>query len=166
MDPISRRQILAATAAAFRHGILVKGSIAIERFSAVQTMIFDKTGTLTMGEPQVEKIESFSKSHSEDDILALAAMLEDRVGGVERLGGGAALVRVGTGADELAHIVGGHVNRDAREAWALPSLSLLVSLDLLAGLEINGRIEALDGAGDRRTRRQTARHGNRERERG
>ncbi len=36
-----------------RHGILLKGSESISRFSQVDTMLFDKTGTLTIGNPQV-----------------------------------------------------------------------------------------------------------------
>lgn len=74
--------ILAGTAAAFRHGILVKGSLALERFASVNTMIFDKTGTLTMGEPHVVGIETFSPKHREEDILRLAAMIEKRSGHV------------------------------------------------------------------------------------
>lgn len=72
--------ILAGTAAAFRYGILIKGSISLERFSSVDTLIFDKTGTLTIGEPQVIKIESLHDSYSEQDILMLAAMMEKRSG--------------------------------------------------------------------------------------
>lgn len=74
--------ILAGTAAAFRHGILVKGSLALERFAHVDTIIFDKTGTLTMGEMNVVGVESFSTHHSENDILGLAAMIEKRSGHV------------------------------------------------------------------------------------
>lgn len=36
-----------------RHGILLKGSDVITRFSRVDTILFDKTGTLTIGNPQV-----------------------------------------------------------------------------------------------------------------
>jgi len=61
---------------------LVKGSLALERFASVDTMIFDKTGTLTMGEPRVVGIETFSKSHSLEDILRLAAIIEKRSGHV------------------------------------------------------------------------------------
>lgn len=74
--------ILAATAAALRSGILIKGSIALERFASVDTLIFDKTGTLTIGEPQIIKIESLNDSYSSDDILRLAAMMEKRSGHV------------------------------------------------------------------------------------
>jgi len=72
--------ILAGTAAAFRYGILIKGSISLERFSSVDTLIFDKTGTLTIGEPQVVKIEALHESYTSNDILMLAAMMEKRSG--------------------------------------------------------------------------------------
>lgn len=74
--------VLAGTAAAFRCGILVKGSIALERFSSVDTLIFDKTGTLTMGEPTVVTIESADDNHTEQDVLKLAAIIEKRSGHV------------------------------------------------------------------------------------
>jgi heavy metal translocating P-type ATPase len=72
--------ILAGTAAAFRYGILIKGSISLERFSSVDTLIFDKTGTLTIGEPQVVKVEALHDSYTTHDILMLAAMMEKRSG--------------------------------------------------------------------------------------
>lgn len=74
--------ILAATAAAFRHGILVKGSLALEKMAHVDTIIFDKTGTLTLGQLNVIGIESFTQNYNENDILKLAAMMEQRSGHV------------------------------------------------------------------------------------
>jgi Cd2+/Zn2+-exporting ATPase len=41
--------ILAGMVAAFRRGILVKGSVAFENMAKTSTIIFDKTGTLTTG---------------------------------------------------------------------------------------------------------------------
>ncbi len=72
--------ILAGTAAAFRYGILIKGSISLERFSSIDTLIFDKTGTLTIGQPQVVKVEVLHDSYTSNDILRLAAMMEKRSG--------------------------------------------------------------------------------------
>lgn len=71
--------VLAGTAASFRHGILIKGSRALEQVSRVDTMVFDKTGTLTMGQPKVIRIEPVSPS-SEQEILMLAAIIEKRSG--------------------------------------------------------------------------------------
>lgn len=73
--------VLAATAASFRHGILVKGSRALEGLSRVDTMVFDKTGTLTMGQPKVVRIEPLG-SEPKEDILLLAAIIEKRSGHV------------------------------------------------------------------------------------
>ncbi|MBX9830874.1 cation-translocating P-type ATPase [Candidatus Babeliales bacterium] len=74
--------ILAATAAAFRSGILIKGGSALEHFSDVDILIFDKTGTLTIGQPEVVSIESLNQSYAHDDILTIAAMMEKRSGHV------------------------------------------------------------------------------------
>lgn len=68
--------VLAGIAAAFRQGILVKGGLALERFSQIDTMVFDKTGTLTLGDPEVVGIEIYDKQYSEHDIIQLAAIAE------------------------------------------------------------------------------------------
>lgn len=68
--------VLAATAAAFRSGVLVKGSIALERFATVDTVIFDKTGTLTMGEPTVVSVTAVDASMQERELILLAAIVE------------------------------------------------------------------------------------------
>lgn len=43
-----------------RHGILLKGSEVITRFSKVDTILFDKTGTLTYGKPQVSEVIGYT----------------------------------------------------------------------------------------------------------
>lgn len=68
--------ILSGVTAAFGHGILVKGGLALERFSQVDTIIFDKTGTLTMGEPQVIKIQAINPDITEQELLKIAAIAE------------------------------------------------------------------------------------------
>ena len=45
---------LAAVGAAARRGIIVNGSVALERLGHITTVFFDKTGTLTYGSPRVE----------------------------------------------------------------------------------------------------------------
>ena len=50
-------------------------------------------------------------------------------------------------ADELPEIALGDVHREARQALALPGVAVAMALDLLAFLEIDGRVEALDGIG-------------------
>lgn len=70
--------VLAATVAAFRKGIIVKGGRVFERMTAVTAIIFDKTGTLTLGQPVVVDVTSFDKQFSPHDILKLAAIAERR----------------------------------------------------------------------------------------
>lgn len=70
--------VLAASVAAFRHGILVKNGLALEHFAHIDTIIFDKTGTLTLGEPVVTQVISFDPAYRHDDILRLAGIAERR----------------------------------------------------------------------------------------
>ena len=70
--------VLAGTAAAFKHGILVRGGLALEMFSNVDTVVFDKTGTITLGDPVVVGIEVFNKNYTQRDILQIAAIAEKR----------------------------------------------------------------------------------------
>lgn len=74
--------ILAGIIAAFKNGVLVKGGLALEKFSKADTIIFDKTGTLTINEPSVTKIESFDPKYDEKELLKIAAIAEKRSGHV------------------------------------------------------------------------------------
>ncbi len=58
---------------ASKKGILVKGSIHLERFNDVNTFIFDKTGTLTKGNFVVSKVYPSDKK---EEILALSCIAE------------------------------------------------------------------------------------------
>ncbi len=58
---------------ASKKGILVKGSIHLERFNDVNTFIFDKTGTLTKGNFVVTKVYPEDKK---EEILSLASIAE------------------------------------------------------------------------------------------
>lgn len=58
-----------------RHGVLVKGGDALERFSKIDTMVFDKTGTLTVGRPEITEVFAVG-THDADTTLLLAARLE------------------------------------------------------------------------------------------
>jgi heavy metal translocating P-type ATPase len=64
-------------AKAGKNGILIKGAKSLEALYEADTFVFDKTGTLTYGELIVEKISSFDKQWSEDDILNLTASAEE-----------------------------------------------------------------------------------------
>ncbi len=61
---------------ASKHGILIKGSAILDACAKVNLVAFDKTGTLTTGKFKIEKIESFDKKKSQEDILYLAALGE------------------------------------------------------------------------------------------
>ena len=56
-------------------GVLVKNAEALERLSAVDTLVLDKTGTLTVGKPKVVQIVP-ANGWQPDDLLRLAASLE------------------------------------------------------------------------------------------
>jgi Cu+-exporting ATPase len=56
-------------------GVLIKNAEALERFASVDTLVVDKTGTLTVGKPALVAVVPAGE-HGEDEILALAASLE------------------------------------------------------------------------------------------
>lgn len=57
--------------------ILIKGGKYIEGLALVDTVVFDKTGTLTVSSPKVAEVVSLDPAWSEDEILRLAACLEE-----------------------------------------------------------------------------------------
>lgn len=63
--------------AASRIGVLVKGSMYMERLAKVDAVCLDKTGTVTNGKLLLDSVISLSGDHSQKDILAIAASLED-----------------------------------------------------------------------------------------
>ncbi|MDY0240602.1 MAG: heavy metal translocating P-type ATPase [Rhodospirillaceae bacterium] len=60
-----------------RAGILVKGATALEKLAQADTVIFDKTGTLTTGSLDVTDVIPFDPSFSPDDLICLAASVEE-----------------------------------------------------------------------------------------
>ncbi|HYG85244.1 MAG TPA: heavy metal translocating P-type ATPase [Azospirillum sp.] len=58
-------------------GILVKGANALERLAQADTFIFDKTGTLTTGVLEVTDSITFDSAYSPDDLICLAASVEE-----------------------------------------------------------------------------------------
>ena len=70
--------VMAAMAWLARSGVVVKGSIALERLAHVDTIAFDKTGTLTKGELQTGTIVSFVDDLDETELLRTAAIAERR----------------------------------------------------------------------------------------
>lgn len=70
--------VMAAMAWLARSGVVVKGSIALERLAQVDTFAFDKTGTLTTGQLQAGNIVSFMADVDETELLRTAAIAERR----------------------------------------------------------------------------------------
>ncbi|MBI2306367.1 MAG: heavy metal translocating P-type ATPase [Rhodocyclales bacterium] len=58
-------------------GILVKGADVLERLAEADTFVFDKTGTLTTGRLEVTDSLTFDKTFTTDDLIFLAASVEE-----------------------------------------------------------------------------------------
>lgn len=67
--------VMAAMAWLARNGVVIKGSIALERLAAIDTIAFDKTGTLTRGELQVADVIARDGLEAHE-LLRLAAAAE------------------------------------------------------------------------------------------
>lgn len=67
----------AAMYGAGRSGVLVKGASALERLAQADTFVFDKTGTLTTGCLEVTDSIAFDRAYSPDDLICLAASVEE-----------------------------------------------------------------------------------------
>ena len=72
--PIS---VLSAIREANQHKITVKGGKFLEAVAEADTIVFDKTGTLTKAQPTVAEVVSFSEIKSPDELLRIAACLEE-----------------------------------------------------------------------------------------
>ncbi|MGI6432461.1 MAG: heavy metal translocating P-type ATPase [Sphaerochaetaceae bacterium] len=59
-----------------RMGVLVKGGNYIQTLSEAKHLVFDKTGTLSKGVFTVSAINSYDSAYSEEEILLLAASVE------------------------------------------------------------------------------------------
>jgi Cu2+-exporting ATPase len=71
--------VLAAMTGAAQHGVLMRSGRALEQLAAVDAVVFDKTGTVTEGQPTVTSVESVRDDVAPEDLLALAATVEQRL---------------------------------------------------------------------------------------
>jgi Cu+-exporting ATPase len=68
--------IMVGTGKGAEKGILIKGGDALETAHKLYAVVFDKTGTLTQGKPEVTDIIPAYNPISEDELLKLAASIE------------------------------------------------------------------------------------------
>ena len=69
--------VLSAIREASTHSITVKGGKYMEAMADATTIVFDKTGTLTKAKPVVSDVVSFSEELSADELLRIAACMEE-----------------------------------------------------------------------------------------
>ncbi len=69
--------IMVGTGKGAKQGVLVKDARAIEEMHKVTTLVIDKTGTITQGKPSLQHIQSLNDAYSKQEILSLAASLEN-----------------------------------------------------------------------------------------
>ena len=67
-----------STSLAAKNGLLIKNRTSFENARKITTIIFDKTGTLTVGKFEVSKAASFKKDINENEIIRLAAAVEQQ----------------------------------------------------------------------------------------
>lgn len=72
--PIS---VLSAIREASLYNVTVKGGKFLEAVEEADTIVFDKTGTLTKAHPTVVDVVNFNDEYSSDDMLRVAACLEE-----------------------------------------------------------------------------------------
>jgi heavy metal translocating P-type ATPase len=150
--------IMSGISRAARRGVIVKGGQALEQLGTGRVMLFDKTGTLTEGRPVVESVLAVPGGPDAEEVLRLAASLEqvsphvlassivsaatsrgivlDLPTGVHEEHGtglegrvGGRLVRVGRAAWAMGEPVPAWVRRVRRRAALDDALAVYVSVD-------------------------------------
>ncbi len=70
--------VLSAIGNGARHGVLFKGGVYVERAATIKVLAVDKTGTLTVGKPAVTDVRVVRVGLHEDDLLQIAAAVEQK----------------------------------------------------------------------------------------
>jgi Cd2+/Zn2+-exporting ATPase len=70
--------VVSGITSAARNGVLIKGGIHLEALAGVRVVALDKTGTLTTGKPAVVDVVTASRQRGHEEVLAIAAALEQR----------------------------------------------------------------------------------------
>jgi len=63
-----------AIATAARKGVIIKGSVYVEKMDRVKSIVFDKTGTLTLGKPAVREVNCLGCENDQRALLYAAAL--------------------------------------------------------------------------------------------
>ena len=69
--------IISAMREASDNRMMIKGGKFLENYANADTIVFDKTGTLTNATPKVVDVIPMSKRYSRDEILTMAACIEE-----------------------------------------------------------------------------------------
>ncbi|MDS1272362.1 heavy metal translocating P-type ATPase [Lipingzhangella sp. LS1_29] len=59
-----------------RRGVIIKGGGALERLARARVLLFDKTGTVTAGRPRLNRVVTGREPGTEEEVLRLAASLD------------------------------------------------------------------------------------------
>ena len=69
--------VISAMREASDNRMMIKGGKFLENYANADTIVFDKTGTLTNATPKVVEVIPMSKRYSRDEILRMAACIEE-----------------------------------------------------------------------------------------
>lgn len=69
--------VISAMREASDNRMMIKGGKFLEAYANADTIVFDKTGTLTNATPKVAEVIPMSKRYSRDEILRMAACIEE-----------------------------------------------------------------------------------------
>jgi heavy metal translocating P-type ATPase len=68
--------VVSGVSRAARRGVVFRGGGALEVLAQTRNIVIDKTGTVTVGQPTLRSVARFDDSLSQDEVLALAASID------------------------------------------------------------------------------------------